>query len=88
MLRPRDFLALLLIFCHYLFQVYYKNAVGGVVVCDVTRPKTVEGARVWRQDILAKLGDLPVMLLANKVRCCSFRYCRLWLSAWLMRIRV
>eukprot|EP00700_Malawimonas_jakobiformis_P003548 EC726355.1.p1 GENE.EC726355.1~~EC726355.1.p1 ORF type:complete len:208 (+),score=22.71 EC726355.1:74-697(+) len=48
-------------------HVYYKNAVGGVVVCDVTRPKTVEGARVWRQDISSKLGDIPVMLLANKV---------------------
>jgi len=47
-------------------HVYYKNAVGGVVVCDVTRPKTVEGARVWRHDISTKLGDIPVILLANK----------------------
>ncbi len=33
------------------FRVYYKEAVGAVVVYDVTRPVTFEAVRKWKQDL-------------------------------------
>jgi small GTP-binding protein len=47
-------------------RVYYREAVAGVVVYDLAREVTLEGALKWRQDISSKLGDIPVVLFANK----------------------
>jgi len=52
--------------------VYYKEAVGALVVFDVTRVTTFEAVTKWKNDIDAKvmLPDgkaIPVVLLANKV---------------------
>eukprot|EP01113_Clastostelium_recurvatum_P010455 TRINITY_DN15203_c0_g1_i1.p1 TRINITY_DN15203_c0_g1~~TRINITY_DN15203_c0_g1_i1.p1 ORF type:complete len:220 (-),score=31.64 TRINITY_DN15203_c0_g1_i1:84-698(-) len=47
--------------------VYYREAVGAMVVFDVTRPPTFEAVEKWKRDLDNKLGtDLPVVLLANK----------------------
>jgi len=54
-------------------RVYYKEAVGAIVVFDVTRPTTLESVRKWKNDIDTKVsmpdtGDLiPTVLLANKI---------------------
>ena len=53
--------------------MYYKEAVGALVVFDVTRVTTFEAVTKWKNDIDAKvmLPDgkaIPVVLLANKVR--------------------
>lgn len=54
-------------------RVYYKDAIGAFVVYDVTRPKTFENVRKWKHDIDSKVqiprgnGDIPAILLANKV---------------------
>lgn len=56
-------------------RVYYKEALGAIVVYDITRPQTFEGVTKWKRDIDAKValpeawggGQIPVILLANKV---------------------
>ncbi|CAO3698151.1 unnamed protein product [Rhizopus microsporus] len=55
-------------------RVYYKEALGAIVVYDITRPQTFEGVTRWKKDIDAKValpdawggGQIPVILLANK----------------------
>jgi GTPase SAR1 family protein len=55
-------------------RVYYKEAVGAMVVFDVTRVNTFEAVQKWKNDIDAKVTlppddrPIPVVLLANKVR--------------------
>ena len=54
-------------------RVYYKEAVGALVVYDVTRSSTFDGVTKWKSDLddKVRLADgetrLPVILLANKV---------------------
>ena len=53
--------------------MYYKEAVGAIVVFDVTRIATFEAAAKWKSDIDSKVTvgveekPIPVILLANKV---------------------
>eukprot|EP00052_Salpingoeca_macrocollata_P034533 m.11814 g.11814 ORF g.11814 m.11814 type:complete len:224 (+) comp6590_c0_seq1:205-876(+) len=52
-------------------RVYYKEAVGAIIVFDVTRVSTFEAVQKWKNDIDNKVampnGDkVPVVLLANK----------------------
>jgi len=54
-------------------RVYYKEAVGALVVFDVTRSSTFEAAAKWKSDIDSKVTvgveekPIPVVLLANKI---------------------
>jgi len=54
-------------------RVYYKEAVGAIVVFDVTRIATFEAASKWKNDIDSKVTvgveekPIPVILLANKI---------------------
>lgn len=54
-------------------RVYYKEAVGAVVVYDVTRESTLTSATKWKTDIDTKLtipgSDLPIpcILIGNKI---------------------
>ena len=53
-------------------RVYYQAAVGAMVVCDITRPETMDLAVKWKQDLDSKvfLGStgktIPSVLLVNK----------------------
>jgi len=53
-------------------RVYYKEAVGAMIVFDVTRVSTFEAVAKWKADIDAKVTygadekPIPVVLLANK----------------------
>jgi len=53
-------------------RVYYKEAVGAMIVFDVTRVSTFEAVAKWKADIDAKVtygaeeNPIPVVLLANK----------------------
>ena len=52
--------------------VYYREAVGAIVVFDITRPSTYEMTNIWKDDIEAKvqttLGNtVPTLLLGNKI---------------------
>jgi len=54
-------------------RVYYKEAVGAIVVFDVSRIATFEAAAKWKSDIDSKVTvgveekPIPVILLANKI---------------------
>jgi len=53
-------------------RTFYQNAVGAVIVADITNKATLKAAELWKQDIDAKVfiagtnNPLPVMLLLNK----------------------
>ena len=52
-------------------RVYYKEAIGAIVVFDLTRPATYEAAAKWKKDIDEKVclpdgSRIPVILVANK----------------------
>ncbi|XP_075059696.1 ras-related protein Rab-32 isoform X2 [Mixophyes fleayi] len=52
-------------------RVYYKEAVGAMVVFDVTRGSTFEAITKWKSDLDSKVylpsgGPIPAILLANK----------------------
>ena len=53
-------------------RVYYKDAVGCLIVFDVTRASTFEAVIRWKQDLDSKVtlpdgSRIPAVLLANKV---------------------
>ena len=52
-----------------LTRPYFRRAAGAVIVSDVTRPGTLEAAARWKAELDDKCPGLPVLLLANKVRC-------------------
>ncbi|XP_036363408.1 ras-related protein Rab-7L1, partial [Octopus sinensis] len=52
-------------------RVYYKDAFGCVVMCDITQSQTFKSAALWKKDLDSKctLSDnspVPCILLANK----------------------
>jgi small GTP-binding protein len=53
-------------------RVYYKEAVGAFIVCDVTRNSTFEAITKWKKDIDDKIKipkteePIPTVLLVNK----------------------
>lgn len=55
-----------------LTRVYFQNAVGAAVVCDVTQPETYEAAIKWKRDLDSKVflprtsRNVPCLLLLNK----------------------
>jgi GTPase SAR1 family protein len=81
--------------------VYYRDAVGCIVVYDLSRPTTFEGVSKWKTDLdnRVQLPDgnrLPCILLANKVFtirnknifvCTSEYFSAIWLKiVWLMML--
>ncbi len=48
-------------------HLYYKGAQGCILVFDVTRPGTFESIPAWYKDLIKFSGDIPRILLANKV---------------------
>lgn len=49
-----------------LHQAYYRGAAGALVVCDLTRPETMESLTGWLESFRQVAGGVPVLLLANK----------------------
>ncbi|XP_040917206.1 ras-related protein Rab-32 [Toxotes jaculatrix] len=52
-------------------RVYYKGAMGAIVVFDLTNSLTLGAASEWKQDLDSKVcldsgGPIPAVLLANK----------------------
>ncbi len=47
-------------------EIYTKNLAGVVGVFDVTRPETLKSLDCWVNDISDTIGDVPVLVLANK----------------------
>lgn len=53
-----------------LTRPYFRNASAAVIVCDVTRPLTLEAVRDWKRELDEKMEtegvEIPCILLANK----------------------
>ncbi|KAM4662762.1 ras-related protein Rab-38-like [Discoglossus pictus] len=55
----------------HMTRLYYREAVGALVVCDLGRAATLESVRRWKEDLDSKVSlqsgkPIPVMLLGNK----------------------
>ncbi|KAJ3425585.1 ras-related protein rab-32 [Anaeramoeba flamelloides] len=53
-------------------RVYYKEALGAIIVFDVTRTDTFKSVKLWKEDIdnqVRTIDDkpIPVILIANKI---------------------
>ena len=48
-------------------HLYYKGAQGCILVFDVTRPGTFESIPSWHTDLIKFSGDIPRVLIANKI---------------------
>jgi small GTP-binding protein len=49
-----------------LHGAYYRGAAGALAVCDFTRPETKESLRSWIGNFRCIVGEMPVVILANK----------------------
>ena len=57
---------------HGLARIYYRDAVGAVVVFDMFNKQSFESAKKWKEDIDSKVflpngNPIPVILMGNKV---------------------
>jgi Ras-related protein Rab-32 len=54
-----------------LTRVYFRNACGVIIVCDLSRERTMEAVRDWKTEIDLWVNDqserkIPIILFANK----------------------
>ena len=49
-----------------LHSTYYAGANGALVVCDMTRPETLEHLQHWVGDLKEVSGNIPIIVLGNK----------------------
>jgi Ras-related protein Rab-32 len=50
-------------------RIYYRDAVGAIIVFDLTKKKTFEAVETWKKDIEDKLDsedEIPILLIGNK----------------------
>jgi len=50
-----------------LHKQYYRGSKGGLFVCDLTRKDTLERVEWWLNSFREVAGDVPVILLGNKL---------------------
>ncbi len=48
-------------------HLYYQGASSAILVFDVTRPETFNNIPHWFDDLLKYSGDIPRVLIANKI---------------------
>jgi small GTP-binding protein len=48
-------------------ELYYKGALGAVVVFDVTNRETFEHATNWFDEIRRNVSNIPITLIGNKI---------------------
>jgi len=49
-----------------LHPVYYQGAEGALIVCDGTRPDTIESLGTWMDGFVKVVGQVPIIFLINK----------------------
>jgi small GTP-binding protein len=47
---------------------YYNGASACIIVFDITNSKSYEDVKEWKAELDDKLGQIPTIVLANKVR--------------------
>jgi Ras-related protein Rab-23 len=50
-----------------LHNMYYQNAKAALMVCDITRKTSLENLRSWRADLFNVTGEIPALILMNKI---------------------
>jgi small GTP-binding protein len=45
---------------------YFRNANGGIVVCDITRRDTLDSLLMWTSSFFNTIGQVPLVFLVNK----------------------
>ncbi|MHA1746733.1 MAG: Rab family GTPase [Promethearchaeota archaeon] len=50
----------------FMRPTFYNGARATIVVCDLTRPETIENINEWIEDISTYCGDLPTVCFGNK----------------------
>lgn len=60
-------------------RVYYKDAIGCFIVCDLTSESSLKEAKLWKESLDRKAtsfcgSPVPCVLLANKVGQCYLAY--------------
>ncbi|MHA1230615.1 MAG: Rab family GTPase [Candidatus Helarchaeota archaeon] len=48
-------------------HLYYQGASSAILVFDVTRPETFNNIPNWFEDLIKHSGDIPRVLIANKI---------------------
>jgi len=51
----------------YVRPLYYKGAMGGVIVYDVTQPESFDNIPKWFNEVKNNRGSIPLLLVGNKV---------------------
>ena len=46
---------------------YYNSASACIIVFDITNRKTYDDVMEWKAEVDEKLGQIPTLILANKV---------------------
>jgi len=69
-------------------RVYYKDAVGCIIVFDVTRASTFDAVAKWKTDLDNKVqlpdgNRVPCILLANKVFRNEYIYIYVLIYIWI-----
>ena len=49
-----------------LHSTYYAGANGAFLVCDMTRPETLEHLEHWAADLKDVSGSIPLIVIGNK----------------------
>lgn len=49
-----------------LHSTYYAGANGAFLVCDMTRPETLEHLHHWVEDLQEVAGNIPIIVIGNK----------------------
>ena len=50
----------------FLHATYYQGSAGALIVCDGTRPETIDHLRKWVTNFFNTVGRVPVIFLVNK----------------------
>lgn len=48
-------------------SIYYKGVEGAMIVCDVTREKTLDNITNWISGLFDVTGEVPLVFMANKI---------------------
>jgi small GTP-binding protein len=51
----------------YVRPLYYKGAMGGIVVYDVTQSESFDNIPKWFNEVKSNRGSIPLLLVGNKV---------------------
>ena len=51
---------------HFLLPSYYDGSSGGLIVFDVTRRESFTNLPKWLEQVRAKTGNIPLLIIGNK----------------------